>query len=426
MFIKRRKLLDHYALPIRSESMAKSHKWTFKSRLRANAYGWNSSSLASKRLKEAVSEIKKVAKSDPVLAAEGTVGFMERIWPALEHVDSSSGALGNAVYSTLSTLIPVLIGAPADMKIRRKWAERLYQAVCDDGVEYLAPVEERWGEICGFPELANEWADRMLPILRDIWTDERPGSWLVGATLCLSCLLETKRFDELAELLSLRSYRFWHFDKFGAEALARQGKVDEAIEFAKQCHNDQYDDTQVIEFCERMLLKAGRSDEAYRRYGVDAARGTTNLAVFRKVVQKYPNRDPRGILVDLVEHRGNPGKWFAAAKNAGFLDLAREFASDFDAEPATLIRAARDFTEKEPEFAASVALHAIEHLLSGYGYEPITLDILQAYDHLIVAAENMNQTGKACAAVETLIARGASPGGETMFQALSVRHHDRP
>jgi len=43
--------------------MAKSHKWTFKSRFRANAYGWKGSSLASKRLKEAVSEIKKVAES---------------------------------------------------------------------------------------------------------------------------------------------------------------------------------------------------------------------------------------------------------------------------------------------------------------------------------------------------------------------------
>jgi len=128
---------------VRNESMAKSHKWTFKSRFRANAYSWKGSSLASKRLREAVSEIKKVAKSDSVLAAEGTVGLMERIWPALEHVDSSSGTLGNAVYRTLNTLIPVLISAPADMKTRRKWADRLYEAVCDDGVEYLMPVEER-------------------------------------------------------------------------------------------------------------------------------------------------------------------------------------------------------------------------------------------------------------------------------------------
>jgi hypothetical protein len=408
---------------MRSESMAKSHKWTFKSRFRANAYSWNGTSLASKRLKEAVSEIKKVAKSDSVLAAEGTVGLMERIWPALEHIDSSSGALGNAVNRTLHTLIPVLIGASADKKTRRKWTDRLYQAVCDDGVEYLAPVEEHWGEICGFPELANEWADRMALLVRDTWTNEQPGSWVVGATLCLSCLLETWRFDELAELLLLRSHRFWHFDKFGAEALARQGKVDEAIEFAEECHDDRYDDAQVIEYCERALLEADRSDEAYRRYGLDAARVTTNLAVFRKMVQKYPGHDPRQILVDLVERHGPPGKWFAAAKTAGYLDLATEFANDFGAEPATLIRAARDFAEKEPIFSANVALCAIRHLLYGRGYEPTTLDILHAYDHLMTAAASMGQTDQARAAVEMLIARDASPGAEAMLEALSARHH---
>jgi hypothetical protein len=74
-----------------------AHKWTFKSRFRANAYGWKGTALATKRLKEAVSEIKKVAKSDPVTAADGAVGLMERIWPALQGIDSSSGSLGNAV-----------------------------------------------------------------------------------------------------------------------------------------------------------------------------------------------------------------------------------------------------------------------------------------------------------------------------------------
>jgi len=39
--------------------MVKTHKWTFKSRFRTNAYGWKGTTLASKRLKEAVSEIKK-------------------------------------------------------------------------------------------------------------------------------------------------------------------------------------------------------------------------------------------------------------------------------------------------------------------------------------------------------------------------------
>jgi len=72
----------------------KPHKWTFTARFRTGVYGYKASRLACKRLREVVSEIKKVAKKDPVLGAEGAVRLMEKIWPSLEHVDSSSGALG--------------------------------------------------------------------------------------------------------------------------------------------------------------------------------------------------------------------------------------------------------------------------------------------------------------------------------------------
>jgi len=42
--------------------------------------------------KEALAEIKQVSKKEPVLAAEGGVLLLEKISPALEQVDSSSGA----------------------------------------------------------------------------------------------------------------------------------------------------------------------------------------------------------------------------------------------------------------------------------------------------------------------------------------------
>ena len=91
--------------------MTPSHKWTFKARFRTNAYSWRGSRLAIKRLKEAVSEIRKVARADPVLAADDAVGMMERLWPALQGIDGSSGALGNAVNQTVEALLPILITA---------------------------------------------------------------------------------------------------------------------------------------------------------------------------------------------------------------------------------------------------------------------------------------------------------------------------
>src|SRR6478672_7867430 len=69
-------------------------KWQFKTKFRAKAFGWRGSRLAISRLKEAVSEIKAVAKSDPVAAGDGAVSLMERIWPAFQDIDTSSGALG--------------------------------------------------------------------------------------------------------------------------------------------------------------------------------------------------------------------------------------------------------------------------------------------------------------------------------------------
>lgn len=265
--------------------MAKSHKWTFKARFRAKAYGWRGTALASKRLKEAVREIQKIAKSDPVLAADGAVALMERLWASLQAIDTSSGTLGAAVNRTLDALIPLLIDAPADRKTRAKWLDRLYEAVLEDGVEYLMPVQVRWGDICGCAELANYWADQMLPLVRDCWSRHELGAWVDGATLCLSCLVRAERYAELEGLLSLQRHPFWHFDMFQAEALARQGRTEEAIRYAEDHRRDVYqgDRYPIASFCERVLLRAGRREEAYRRYGLIASAATTNLAAFRKI-----------------------------------------------------------------------------------------------------------------------------------------------
>src|SRR6478672_7023621 len=96
--------------------MTAKHSWTFKPRLRSRAFGWRGSHLACQRLSEAVTEIKKVARVDPVTAGGGVVSLVERIWPAFQDIDTPSGALGSAVYGTLHELLPVAIQAAADRK----------------------------------------------------------------------------------------------------------------------------------------------------------------------------------------------------------------------------------------------------------------------------------------------------------------------
>ena len=129
---------------------------------------------------------------------------MERIWPSLQGIDGSSGALGSAVYRTLKTLIPLVIEAPADRKTRSNWLDRLYEGICEDGVDCLSPVEDQWGAICGKADLANHWADRLLPLLRESWANEQLGGWVKGGSLCLSCLVTTERYEELHGLILQR------------------------------------------------------------------------------------------------------------------------------------------------------------------------------------------------------------------------------
>jgi len=41
-------------------------------------------------------------------------------------------------------LLPIAIEAPADRKTRDEWMDGLWQAIEDDGVDYLSMVQERW------------------------------------------------------------------------------------------------------------------------------------------------------------------------------------------------------------------------------------------------------------------------------------------
>lgn len=54
----------------------------------------------------------------------------------------------------------------------------------------------------------------------------------------------------------------------------------------------------------------------------------------------------------------------------GFLGIAVLCARDFPVEPATVIRAARDFAVEEPGFTAEIGLVALRRLLDGTGYDP--------------------------------------------------------
>ena len=124
------------------------------------------------------------------------------------------------------------------------------------------------------------------------------------------------------------------------------------------------------------------------------------------------------MLLDLIESRGDKGKWFAAAKDAGFLDVALECAATHGADPSTLVRAARDFSEREPRFAASVAMHALGHLVRGGGYDPPLSDVTEAVGYLFVAAQQIGATEWAQKELAKLVQEPCSPGREPFRDAI--------
>jgi hypothetical protein len=400
-------------------SMTAKHTWAFKSRLRARSFGWRGSHLACQRLKEAVAEIKKVARTDPVTAGDGVVSLMERIWPAFQGVDTSSGALGGAVYWAQEELLPIAIEAPADRTTRDKWLGRLWQAVEDDGVDYLSRVQDRWGELCGSREVASQWADRFLGLLRTAWSDPRPENYVRGTSVCLSCLLAAGRHQELLDVLALRTFPFWPDRKFGMRALLAEGRMEDALAYAEASRGLNQPDAAIDATCERILLDLGRMNEAYEKYALSANSSSTGLATFRAIVKKYPGYDPKKILLDLATSSGEPGRWFAAAKDAGLLDPALEFANAGRTDPRTLSRASRDFLRKDDRFCLDVGRLAIQRILDGHGYELTGIDVLEALNHYMAAAQTLGIGSQARAEVLAMAMKQPGTGSDIIIRHCS-------
>jgi hypothetical protein len=383
-----------------------AHKWEFKPRFRRNAFGWKSQP-AIQRVKQAVSEIKKVARTDPALAADGAVAFIERISPALEHVDSSSGAIGSAVNNALGELVPIIANAPVDVKTRDAWLERLFEAQQEDEIPYIELLGDYWGDLCASKELAQQWADRLIDITRmALSPDPSLRGHFHGTSACLGALYRAERYQEIIDLVA-GDRTIWPYKRWAVKALVAMGRKSEAIKYAESCRSPWASDRDIDALCEEILLSSGLVDAAYERYGVRAHRGGTYLATFRAVAKAYPHKKPSDILADLVKTTpGDEGKWFAAAKDAGLYDEALDLARRTPCDPKTLTRAARDLAAERPAFAVQAGLIALHWLVQGYGYEITGADVWVAYENTVSAAEKIGTAPDVRARIKQLVAEG--------------------
>jgi len=245
--------------------------------------------------------------------------------------------------------------------------------------------------------------------LRANWT--RPGNrYYQGTDACLSCLVAAGRFEEVLDVLDLDPH--WRNPYYGVQALAGLGRVDDALEYARDSRGTfeaAGSRRSVLELCETILLEAGRNEEAYELFAFAASFRSTRLASYRAILAKYPDRDPAEVLTDLVARTpGQEGSWFATARRHGDLELALDLARRSACDPRTLNRAARDHLLSEPEFALECGVLSLHWVAEGEGYQIELGEVQAARDFALQAADALGRSEEVLARFREIARRDMS------------------
>ena len=145
---------------------------------------------------------------------------------------------------------------------------------------------------------------------------------------------------------------------------------------------------------------------------VEATYATTNLATFKVLVKKYPGKSRETILRDLVASQpGQEGKWFAAAKDAGFYELGIENRGRTFARPEASPWNGRSF-------ALALGMTALRGIAKGWGYDITGVDVLDAYATVMAAAGAAGVDGTVVRADVRAIIAANGGGGEFVGRAL--------
>ncbi len=171
------------------------HAWAFKARFRRHAFGWTSQP-AIRRVKEAVAEIKKIARRDPVLAGAGAVMFIERL-------------------------------------------------------------ADHWGDLCESGEVAGAWADRLVGITRlALSPDRNLRGHFHGTSACLSALYRAERYEEIVDLLAVDT--IWPYKRvlMGLSRGAPDVSSGAALS-ARKCRESLFSSVEMVTFLVTLPPRGG-------------------------------------------------------------------------------------------------------------------------------------------------------------------------
>lgn len=112
-----------------------------------------------------------------------------------------------------------------------------------------------------------------MPFLQASWFAEEHRSYFPGQTACLSCLLESGRYQELLDLVKRDPPRLWHTQRSGVKALVALGRPKEALGYANRLLGSYVSGSIIDRESEAILLSIGNRQEAYSRYDRTEQRG---------------------------------------------------------------------------------------------------------------------------------------------------------
>ena len=137
--------------------------------------------------------------------------------PALEQVDSSSGAIGAAVNRAIAELVPIIAAAPADATTRAAWLERLWEAHAADEISYIEQLAEYWGELCASKDVASGWGDRLVGITRmALSPDPNLRGHFHGTSACPSVFYRAGRYAEITDLVA--GDAIWPYERWAGSS----------------------------------------------------------------------------------------------------------------------------------------------------------------------------------------------------------------
>lgn len=289
--------------------------------------------------------------------------------------------------------------------------ERLWHAIRADRLALTDPVAARWGELLPDPGHASTWADAHVEEVREGWSASRKvGGHTATAVPVLSALLAANRPVDVIELLKRAPEPYWPERRFGVEAYLHMDARSDARRFAEPSLSDPVFAAEAARVCEDILLDAGLTEEAYRRYALVPDPAQRPLDQVHAIARRHPSHPPDEVLRELVAATGVDGDgWFDAALALGAEDVARELATSPGRDPERVMSAARAALVDAPELGLDLALAALRRLAAADTSGATARSIVEAHELALSAGSVTMRELETRARIRAIVETDASP-----------------